>query len=206
MKKTAFLTALSIGVLSINMAFATPQQAVEQVRGNASQVLSILKQANGKNDAAIRQRAEAYASPYFDFELMTRLAVGAPWNKASAEQKQILVQEFRKMLIRTYASQMLRYKNATVTVNNTPVAKNGGAAMGNKQIVDVRATVNNPGEQPVQVVFSTYQAGNKYKVYNVSFEGAFKLVQLKQQEFKPVLDAKGVDGLIAALKAKNGSK
>ncbi|ULJ60744.1 MlaC/ttg2D family ABC transporter substrate-binding protein [Wielerella bovis] len=206
MKKSAFVTALSIGVLSINMAFATPQQAVSQVKGNATQVLQILKQANGKNDDAIRRQAENYAAPYFDFELMTRLSVGAPWNKATAAQKQTLVEEYRKMLIRTYAGQMLRYKNAQVTVSDKATTKNGGAMFGNRQVVDVNATITVPGQQPIKAVFSTYQSGGKYKVFNVSFEGAFKLVQMKQQEFKPILDSKGIEGLIASLKAKNGSK
>ena len=184
MKKMQLMTALSIGVLSINLAFATPKQAVEQVRDNAGQVLNILKQANGRNDAAVRKQAEDYATPYFDFALMTRLAVGAPWNRASEAQKQTLVQEFRKMLIRVYASQMLRYK----------------------KIVEVRATIKPTSGQPVEAVFSTYKDGNIYRVFNVSFEGVFKLVESQRQQFKPILDAKGVDGLIAELKSKNGSR
>ncbi|MDK4689103.1 MlaC/ttg2D family ABC transporter substrate-binding protein [Kingella negevensis] len=206
MKKTQILTALSIGVLSINMAFATPQQAVEQVKDNATQVLQILKKSNGKNDAAVRKQAENYALPYFDFPLMTRLSVGAPWNKATEAQKQTLVNEFRTMLIQTYASQMLRYKNAQVTVNNNAVAKDGGSLLRGKQLVDVRVTISNAGEKPVQAVFSTYQDGNTYKVFNVTFEGVFKLVENQRAQFKPILDSKGIDGLITTLKAKNGQK
>ena len=112
MKKSVLLTALSVGLLSANLALATPQQASNQIKDNAVQVLQILKKSNGNNDAAVRKQAEDYASPYFDFDMMTRVSVGAPWKQASAAQQQMLVQEFRKMLIRTYASQMLRYKNA----------------------------------------------------------------------------------------------
>ena len=55
-------------------------------------------------------------------------------------------------------------------------------------------------------MFSTYKDGNIYRVFNVSFEGVFKLVESQRQQFKPILDAKGVDGLIAELKSKNGSR
>ena len=174
MKKSVLLTALSVGLLSANLALATPQQASNQIKDNAVQVLQILKKSNGNNDAAVRKQAEDYASPYFDFDMMTRVSVGAPWKQASAAQQQMLVQEFRKMLIRTYASQMLRYKNAQVDVKSG-VAKDA-------------------------------KDGNTYKVYNVVFEGVFNLVQSQKQQFKPILDAKGVEGLIAQLKAKNGSK
>ena len=205
MKKSVLLTALSVGLLSANLALATPQQASNQIKDNAVQVLQILKKSNGNNDAAVRKQAEDYASPYFDFDMMTRVSVGAPWKQASAAQQQILVQEFRKMLIRTYASQMLRYKNAQVDVKSG-VAKDAGAMLRGKETVEVRAVITNNGEQPIQAIFSTYKDGNTYKVYNVVFEGVFNLVQSQKQQFKPILDAQGVEGLIAQLKAKNGSK
>ena len=198
MKKSVLAAALGAGILSFGIAVAEPIDASDQIKGNAAQMLEILHKANGSNDAAVRKQAENYALPYFDFNLMTRLAVGAPWNKASAAQKQELVNEFRAMLIRTYSGQMLRLKNA--------VAKPASALMRGKELVDVRVSIANPGEQPVEAVFSTYQDGGRYKVFNVVFEGAFALIQNQKQQFKPILDAKGIDGLIADLKAKNGGK
>lgn len=93
MKKSALLSALSIGVLSISMAFATPAQAVSQVRSNATEVLNILQKANGSNDAAVRRQAETYAMPYFDFQRADRSGRGqsvAPSHrcaKAGAHQR-----------------------------------------------------------------------------------------------------------------------
>lgn len=205
MKKSLLAAALGAGILSFGIAVAAPKDASDQIKGNAAQMLEILHKANGSNDAAVRKQAENYALPYFDFNLMTRLAVGAPWNKASAAQKQELVNEFRAMLIRTYSGQMLRFKNAKVEVKNA-VAKPASALMRGKELVDVRVSIANPGEQPVEAVFSTYQDGGRYKVFNVVFEGAFALIQNQKQQFKPILDAKGIDGLIADLKVKNGGK
>ena len=205
MKKSVLAAALGAGILSFGIAVAAPKDASDQIKGNAAQMLEILHKANGSNDAAVRKQAENYALPYFDFNLMTRLAVGAPWNKASAAQKQELVNEFRAMLIRTYSGQMLRFKNAKVEVKNA-VAKPASALMRGKELVDVRVSIANPGEQPVEAVFSTYQDGGRYKVFNVVFDGAFALIQNQKQQFKPILDAKGIDGLIADLKAKNGGK
>ncbi|TFV00214.1 hypothetical protein E4T85_21700 [Bacillus stratosphericus] len=62
MKKSALFSAFGIGLLSINLAFATPAEAVNQVRTNATQVLDILKEANGSNDAAVRRKAEDLGS------------------------------------------------------------------------------------------------------------------------------------------------
>lgn len=204
MKKATWLSALSISILSINIAFASPQDASSQIKDNATHVLSILKQANGKNDAAVRKQAENYALPYFDFALMTRLSVAEYWNKANEEQKQILVSELRTLLIRTYSGQMLRYKNAQVVVKNATPKPN--PSLPNKQQIDVSTIITNSGQQPIKATFSTYQSDNQYKVFNVVFEGALALVQNQKKQFKPILQTRGVEGLIADLKAKNGHK
>lgn len=200
MKKSAIMSALSIGVLSISMAFATPQQAVSQVRNNATEVLSILKNANGSNDASIRKQAENYAMPYFDFQRMTALAVGNPWRQASDAQKQALTREFQTLLIRTYSGTMLKFKNSKVTIKDNPVVNRGG-----KEVIVRAEIVAAGGGKPVNMDFTTYQSGNRYRVYNVAVEGA-SLVTVYRNQFGETIKNKGIDGLITELRAKNGSR
>lgn len=196
MKKTAILSALGIGVMSISMAFATPQQAVSQVQSSADQVLSILSKANGSNNAAIRKQAENYAMPHFDFQRMTALAIGNPWRSASLAQQKALTDEFKTLLIRTYSGTMLQYKNAKVNVVPNPTVNKGG-----KEVV-VRAQITPAGGKTVNMDFTTYQSGGKYRAYNVAIEGA-SLVTVYRGQFGETIKAKGIDGLIADLKAKN---
>ena len=194
MKKISFISAVSIGLLSISLAAASPSDAVGQIRQNATQVLSILK--GGDADGA-RRKAEAYALPYFDFQRMTALAVGNPWRQATDMQKQALTREFQTLLIRTYSGTMLQFKNAKVNVKDNPVVNKGG-----KEIV-VRVEVSNSGEKPVNMDFSTYQSGSRYRVYNV--EGA-SLVTVYRGQFNETVKNKGIDGLIDELKTKNSGK
>ncbi|MDO5639568.1 MAG: ABC transporter substrate-binding protein [Neisseria sp.] len=196
MKKSALLSALSIGVLSIGLAVAAPADAVNQVRSNATQVLNILQKANGSNDTSVRREAENYALPYFDFQRMTALAVGNPWRQASAAQKQALTKEFQTLLIRTYSGTMLKFKNSKVIVKDNPVVNRDG-----KEIV-VRAEITQPGGKPVNMDFTTYQSGNRYRAYNVAVEGA-SLVTVYRNQFGETIKNKGIDGLIAELRAKN---
>lgn len=197
MNKSAIMSAISIGVLSISMAFASPQQAVSQLRGNAAQVLNILSKSNGRNDLQVRRQAENYAIPYFDFERMTALAVGAPWRSASAAQKKALTREFQTLLIRTYSGTMLKFKNAKIEVGNTPIVNKGG-----KEVV-VHTNVNNAGSKPTKMDYTMYQSGRAYRIYNVSVEGA-SLVTVYRNQFNQTIRQKGIDGLVAELKAKNG--
>ena len=196
--KTTLYTA-SIIAAAVGSAHATPQQAVAQVRENAAQVLTILKKANGSNDAAVRKEAENYALPYFDFQRMTAQAVGQPWTQATPAQKQALAKEFQTLLIRTYSGTMLKFKNSTVDVKNNPVVNKGG-----KEIV-IRTEISQSGSKPVNMDFTTYQSGGKYRVYNVAVEGA-SLVTVYRNQFGETIKNKGFDGRIQDLKTKNGGK
>ena len=197
--KTTFYTAALITLSVAGTAQATPQQAVSQVRENAAQVLAILKKANGSNDAAVRKEAENYALPYFDFQRMTAQAVGQPWTQATPAQKQELSKEFQTLLIRTYSSTMLKFKNAAVDVKGNPIINRGG-----KEVI-VRVEVSQAGSKPVNMDFTTYQSGGKYRVYNVAIEGA-SLVTVYRNQFGETIKNKGFDGLIQELKNKNGGK
>lgn len=197
MKKSALIGALSMGILSISMAFASPQEAVTQLKGNADQVLTILSQANGTNNNAVRRQAENYAIPYFDFERMTALAVGAPWRSASAGQQEALTREFKTLLIRTYSGTMLKFKTARVNVNNAPVVNKNG-----REVI-VRTDVTTSDNKPVRMDYTMYQSGNIYRIYNVAVEGA-SLVTVYRNQFNQTISQKGIDGLIAELHAKNG--
>ncbi len=200
MKKTAFISALSIGVLSIGIAAATPQQAVAQVKENANQVLGILAKANGSNNAQVRTQAENYAIPYFDFERMTALAVGMPWRNATAAQKTALTNEFKTLLIRTYSGTMLKFKNAKVNVKDNPIVNRGG-----KEVIVRTEVVPAGSSKPVNMDYTMYQSGSKYRVYNVAVEGA-SLVTVYRNQFGEDIKKGGFDGLIKQLKTKNGSK
>lgn len=194
---TKFLGAIAVAVMSINLAVAAPQDAVNQIRKNAADVMSILSKANGKNDAAVRRQAENYAVPYFDFTRMTALAVGPAWRTANAQQKSNLSQQFKTLLIRTYSGTMLKFKNAKVDIGNTPIVRNNG------NVVIVRAAITPAGGKAVNMDYTVYASGNKYRVYDVSVEGR-SLVTVYRNDFGKIIQQKGVDGLIAELKAKNG--
>jgi phospholipid transport system substrate-binding protein len=196
LNKSTLLGVLSIGIMSISMAFASPQQAVNQLKDNATQVLDILSSANGKNDDQVRRQAENYAIPYFDFERMTALAVGAPWRTATPAQQQALTQEFKTLLIRTYSGTMLKFRNAKANVYSNPVVNKNG-----REII-VRVDITTPNSKPVRMDYTMYQAGSMYRIYNVAVEGA-SLVTVYRNQFNQTINQKGIDGLVADLRAKN---
>jgi phospholipid transport system substrate-binding protein len=54
---------------------------------------------------------EVKVLPHFNFQAMTASAVGRNWEKANAEQKLRLTDEFKTLLVRTYASALASYSS-----------------------------------------------------------------------------------------------
>ena len=91
-------------------AFAAAQEAPDAlVKRSADEILAIIradKDIQNGHSAKVVELAEEKVLPHFDFERMTRLAVGRNWNQASDPQKQALIKEFRTLLVRTYSTSL----------------------------------------------------------------------------------------------------
>ena len=90
------------------LAFLGPAAAAAQeapdalVKRVTDEVLTIIKSdkdLQSGNSRKIAELAEAKVLPHFDFQRMTRLAVGRNWQQANDAQKEQLVKEFRTMLV-----------------------------------------------------------------------------------------------------------
>ena len=101
MLRSFFLSlALALG-LSSTLAQAADIPPDVLARTTTQEVLSILKNDKenlSDNPARVYQLVEAKILPNFDFNRMTQLAVGKHWPRATAQQKQALVSEFRNLL------------------------------------------------------------------------------------------------------------
>ena len=113
---------LGIPLMLSAWLLATPAWAIETspdtlVDNTAQEVLAIVRQdkdIRGGNKAKILDLVEAKVLPHFNFNRMTRLAMGKNWSKAAPEQQQELVKEFRTLLVRTYSSALSGYHDQVI--------------------------------------------------------------------------------------------
>jgi phospholipid transport system substrate-binding protein len=184
-------------VLAPLLAFA--QEAPDAlVKRTSDEVLAIIKSdkdvASG-NMTKVVALAEQKVLPHFDFERMTRLAVGRNWNQATPEQKQALVKEFRTMLVRTYSSSLSQYRNQTIEVKPLKV----GAA--DKEAV-VKTAVIQQGGPPIPIDYAMEKMDSGWKVYDVVIDGA-SLVTTYRGTFNDQVQKGGIDGLLKTLQERN---
>ena len=167
-------------------------------RTTTQEVLEILKKdkelQNG-NTAKLYQLVEAKILPNFDFNRMTQLALGKNWPRATAQQKQALVTEFRNLLVRTYSSSLTAFTNQTVDFK--PLVAPAGATE-----VVVRSEIRQPGGQPIPIDYAMYKTAFSWKVYDVTIDSV-SLVTNYRSTFANTIRQSGIDGLIQTLAAQS---
>lgn len=135
--------------------------------------------------------------PNVNFRRMTAAAVGPGWRQASPEQQKRLQEEFKILLVRTYAGALAQVSDQTITL------KPSRAAADDKDVL-VRTEVTGRGD-PIQLDYrleKTPGEGAGWKIYNLNVLGVW-LVETYRGQFAPEVNARGVDGLIEALVTRN---
>ena len=141
---------------------------------------------------------EAKVLPHFNFPAMTASAVGRNWDKASADQKARLMEEFKTLLVRTYSSALASYSNQKFDFR--PLR-----AKPTDTDVTVNVRILQSGTEPVTIDYDMEKRAGGWKVWDVRV-GGISLVANYRTEFDNLVRERGVEGLIKALNAKNSSQ
>jgi phospholipid transport system substrate-binding protein len=196
-----FMINLMAGIaamLLVNVATAEDVAPDVLVKNTANDVLEIIRKDKDIQSGDMRKissLAEEKILPHFDFERMSRMVLGKHWSKASKEQQQQFVTEFRSLLIRTYASALTKYRNQTIEYK--PMR-----AQPSDTDVTVRTQIVQPGGQPLPIDYSLVKKEDGWKVYDVVIEGV-SLVTNYRGQFSSEVRQSGMDGLIQRLADKN---
>lgn len=168
------------------------------VDNTAQEVLSIVRQdkeLRAGNMAKILDLVEAKVLPHFNFTRMTRLAMGKNWNKATPQQQEELVKEFRTLLVRTYSNALSTYSDYKIKVE--PVRSKAGDTD-----TTVKTKVMQDSGQPVDIDYSMEKTGDEWKVYDVTVAGV-SLVTNYRSTFNSQVREGGVEKLLKTLGDKN---
>ena len=179
-------------------ALANEEAPDAMIRKVTDDVLNIVRQdkdiRSGNTKKAI-ELVEAKVLPNFNFQRMTALAMGRDWNKANAEQKKRLTDEFKTLLVRTYSNALTGYKDQTIRY------KPAKLQAGDTEVM-VRTEIVQPGNKPIALDYSLEKQSEGWKVYDVVVAGV-SLVTNYRDTFNQEVRANGVDGLIDMLAKKN---
>ena len=167
------------------------------IRAIAGDVIAAIKHDAKLTDSPARVAAlvEARVLPHFDFAHTTRIAMGANWRRATPEQQERLTLEFRTLLVRTYSTALVNFRDQAIDVK--PLR----AKPGDDQVT-VRSEVRQPGTQPMSIDYDMERTPAGWKVFDIRIAGA-SLAATYRETFAEVVRNHGVDGLIEQLSSKN---
>src|SRR5437762_5798962 len=193
--RAALAAAALVLALPVPAQDAAPDQLVKTVTLEVVELITKDKEIQAGNRAKLVQLIDAKVLPHFNFSAMTALALGQSWNKANPDQKKRLTEEFRTLLVRTYASALAAYSEQKFDFR--PLR-----AKPADTDVTVQVRVLQPGSQPVPIDYSMEKTASGWKVYDVMV-GGVSLVANYRTEFNNAVRESGIDGLIKNLNAKN---
>ena len=193
------IISLLLGLaLNTAVAIADDLDPETLVRQTSDRMLVVLKEQHDLIQAEPERLyglVDDIVLPHFDFERMARWVLGKHWKRASPDQQQRFVNEFRTLLVRTYGTALLEYRDQRI--NFLPLRMAEGS-----EDVTVRTEVVKPGGVPIPISYSMFRRADGWKVYDVAIDG-ISLVSNYRSSFSTEIKDQGMDKLIQHLVERN---
>lgn len=162
-----------------------PQQVL---RGAVDEVLGIAY--DGKSSAQpLSERVRPVLEKYFNFESITRRAVGPGWRQFKPEQQQRATALFTELVIRTYADRFEAGDRPGITYA-APVE----LAPGRRELP---TTIDYAGKK-YAVAYRMELVGGNWRIYDVIIEGVSMIANYRAQ-FDALSQKGGADAVIHSL-------
>ena len=188
--------ALAGGLAAAPAAWAqeAPDALIKRLSTEVLDTIKADKTIQAGDVSKVMALVDSKIMPNVNFQRMTASAVGPGWRQATPEQQKRLQEEFKTLLVRTYSGALAQVSDQAITVK--PLR----AAPEDKEVV-VRTEVRGRGD-PIQLDYRMEKGDSGWKIFNLNVLGVW-LVETYRSQFSQEINAKGVDGLIAALAERN---
>ncbi|HPU11649.1 MAG TPA: ABC transporter substrate-binding protein, partial [Ottowia sp.] len=163
------LTASALGALTLlaaapwaHAAEESPDAMIQRLSDDLLQTIRADKTLQTGDVDRLMAVVDSKVMPNVNFTRMTASATGPSWRKATPDQRQRLQQEFKNLLVRTYAGALKQVSDQSVEVKPLRAAPN------DKEVI-VRTLVKSKGD-PVQLDYRlerTPGQGSGWKIYDL---------------------------------------
>ncbi len=188
--------AAMIGLTPVVQAEATPD---ELVRFTTAEILNLLKTRKPYYTAdknRLYDMVDEKILPHFDFRKMSQWVLGIHWRRASEAQRSVFTTEFRKLLVRIYATALLKYTDQEIV--ELPYT-----GKPDDKITVVKTEIKQKtGEPNIALYYTFYNRHPGWKIFDLTIEGV-SLVANYRKVYATRIQREGLDALIKNLTAQN---
>ncbi|MFK8067660.1 MAG: phospholipid-binding protein MlaC [Gammaproteobacteria bacterium] len=174
------------------------EQARELIQSTAEDVISDVKAHRTDyeaNPTRLYSLVNNKVAPNVDFSRMSRWVLGKHWKKASKDQKVQFTGEFKKLLIRTYSTALLKLSDEEILYPEVE----GGVKNGK---VKVRSEIILPDGKHFTVQYRMHSKDVNWKIFDITVDGV-SLVSTYRSSFSSEINKVGLAGLLSNLVDKN---
>jgi phospholipid transport system substrate-binding protein len=194
------LLRLLFSMLLVPAALAQELAPDALVKGISDDVIAVIRQDSAiqaGDPRKIHALVDAKVLPHFNFRRTTQIAMGQSWRRATPEQQEQLVGQFKLLLVRTYSGALASYRNQAIEFR--PLRAKPGETE-----VTVRSVIKQGGTAPIAIDYDLEKTGSGWKIFDIRVDG-ISLAANYRSAFAEEIRNSGIDGLIRLLAAKNGS-
>lgn len=148
-------------------AAAEPASAEQVVRETATQTLEEIRRRSdefNKDPAQLHVLVEQQLVPRFDVAMIARQVLGRHWSQANPEQRARFAAAFQKMLVRTYSSALLAFRNDAIEWLPASPADSDGD-------VTVKSIIRRENGPALSIHYRMHQVDNAWLVHDVTIDG-----------------------------------
>lgn len=172
----------------------TPEQLVQETADTLAARIDGRQQQLAANPPELYKLVDEVFLPVFDTRYAGQLVLGKHWRTATPAQRQQFIDTFYDFLLRSYARYVLRFEKDKVRILPGPA----GATDPARAVVRTEMQLADGTRMPVN--YSLRHGKEGWRAYDVRIEG-ISYVQNYRNQFNAEIGAKGIDAVIARLKA-----
>ena len=178
-----------------SMAMKAPQDLVAETTDKITSVLRAEQDKIKANPNYLYEIVDEVVLPHFDFSRMSSWVLGKYWRTANDKEREQFTEEFRVLLVRTYAKALNDNYDKKIKMMPVRISSDGKDAT-------VQTEVQQDAGFPIPIDYKMYVKGDAWKVYDVSVDG-ISLVANYRTSFAQEIRQDGLPKLIARLADRN---
>jgi len=196
--RVAVITLLLVPFL-LSQVNASTDTALNIVRTTSDKVierLSTQKADLDKHPEHLYGLIDELVLPHFDFTIMSRWVMGKDWNSTPVVKQEQFIEQFKTLLVRTYAKALLEYSGQEIVYLNPENNPNSNL------IIIKTEVAGNGSAHNIPINYRMHSSEGQWKVIDIAIDGV-SLVGTYRGEFGSEIRKNGVDSLIRKLTERN---
>ncbi|MAZ44566.1 MAG: hypothetical protein CMF48_05285 [Legionellales bacterium] len=195
------LIALSLTISFSSIQAHETSDPLVVLEGATTEIIKQVKAkqpAIDRNPDLILELIEEIVFPHVDFDYMSRWVIGrSMWKKASDKDRLAFRDEFKVLLLRTYANVVREYANEKIVYY--PIR----ADYDDKKRIQISSSITQTNRDPIDVVYRlVLSSDGEWKLYDIVIEGV-SLLKGFQSQFYDTLRQSGLAGLVIEVRQHN---